>query len=116
MQGFKVLALALVISFSLDAKKSPNFVLVYMDDLGWAETSVEMIKGRADTRSDPQSTGAGDRDRSDAGKFGLRIPGAHARRPRNYACTRLHPRWHWHALLRRDDVVHPELPTHRDAR
>ena len=32
--------------------KSPNFVLVYMDDLGWAETSVEMIKGREDTRSD----------------------------------------------------------------
>ncbi|GIS29183.1 MAG: hypothetical protein CM15mP130_2130 [Verrucomicrobiota bacterium] len=37
MQGFKLLALALVISFSLDAKKPPNFVLVYMDDLGWAE-------------------------------------------------------------------------------
>ena len=32
--------------------KTPNFVLVYMDDLGWAETSVEMIKGREDTRSD----------------------------------------------------------------
>ena len=56
MQGFKVLALALVISFSLDAKKPPNFVLVYMDDLGWAETSVEMIKGRADTRSDFNQT------------------------------------------------------------
>ena len=34
------------------AEKSPNFVLVYIDDLGWAETSVEMIKGREDTRSD----------------------------------------------------------------
>ena len=56
MQGFKVLALALVIPFSLDAKKPPNFVLVYMDDLGWAETSVEMIKGRADTRSDFNQT------------------------------------------------------------
>ena len=56
MQGFKVLALALVISFSLDAKKPPNFVLVYMDDLGWAETSVAMIKGRADTRSDFNQT------------------------------------------------------------
>ena len=31
---------------------SPNFVLVYVDDLGWAETSVEMIKDREDTRSD----------------------------------------------------------------
>ena len=56
MQGFKVLALALVISFSLDAKKPPSFVLVYMDDLGWAETSVAMIKGRADTRSDFNQT------------------------------------------------------------
>ena len=34
------------------ATEPPNFVLVYVDDLGWAETSVEMIKGRADTRSD----------------------------------------------------------------
>jgi len=56
MQRFRILLLALVISFSLDAKKSPNFVLVYMDDLGWAETSVEMIKGRADTRSDFNQT------------------------------------------------------------
>ena len=36
--------------------KTPNFVLVYMDDLGWAETSVEMIKGRADTSSDFNQT------------------------------------------------------------
>ena len=56
MQRFRILLLALVISFSLDAKKPPNFVLVYMDDLGWAETSVEMIKGRADTRSDFNQT------------------------------------------------------------
>ena len=34
------------------ATETPNFVVVYVDDLGWAETSVEMIKGRADTRSD----------------------------------------------------------------
>ena len=34
------------------ATQPPNFVLVYVDDLGWAETSVEMIQGRADTRSD----------------------------------------------------------------
>ena len=33
------------------ATEPPNFVLVYVDDLGWAETSVQMIKGRADTRS-----------------------------------------------------------------
>ena len=36
----------------LGATLSPNFVLVYVDDLGWAETSVEMIQGRSDTRSD----------------------------------------------------------------
>ncbi len=34
------------------ATQPPNFVLVYVDDLGWAETSVEMIQGRSDTRSD----------------------------------------------------------------
>lgn len=38
------------------ATEPPNFVLVYVDDLGWAETSVEMIKGRADTRSDYYQT------------------------------------------------------------
>ena len=38
------------------AAKVPNFVLVYIDDLGWAETSVEMIKGRQDTRSDYYQT------------------------------------------------------------
>ena len=30
----------------------PNFVVVYVDDLGWSETSVEMVKDREDTRSD----------------------------------------------------------------
>jgi hypothetical protein len=40
----------------LNAAKAPNFVLVYMDDLGWAETSVPMIKGRADTSSDFNQT------------------------------------------------------------
>lgn len=34
------------------AAETPNFVLVYVDDLGWADTSVEMIPGRADTKSD----------------------------------------------------------------
>ena len=32
--------------------ESPNFVVVYMDDLGWADTSVPMIEGREETRSD----------------------------------------------------------------
>ena len=38
---------------ALSAKTAaPNFVLVYIDDLGWADTSVEMIKGKENTRSD----------------------------------------------------------------
>jgi len=56
MKKFTILLLALVIPVSLYARKSPNFILVYMDDLGWAETSVEMIKGREDTRSDFNQT------------------------------------------------------------
>jgi arylsulfatase A len=56
MKQFTILVLVLVFPFSLYARKSPNFVLVYMDDLGWAETSVEMIKGRADSRSDFNQT------------------------------------------------------------
>ena len=34
------------------AAKAPNFVLIYIDDLGWAQTSVEMIEGNPETRSD----------------------------------------------------------------
>ena len=49
----KSLPIGLTVLFSFSAiGKSPNFVLVYIDDLGWAETSVEMIEGREDTRSD----------------------------------------------------------------
>ena len=39
-------------TLSAENVKPPNFVLVYIDDLGWAQTTVEMIPGRADTRSD----------------------------------------------------------------
>lgn len=45
-------AILLFLPAVLSAAKAPNFVLIYVDDLGWAETSVEMIKGRKDTRSD----------------------------------------------------------------
>lgn len=47
----KFLLLLLLPSVVFGAK-APNFVLIYVDDLGWSETSVEMIKGRPDTRSD----------------------------------------------------------------
>tara|TARA_B100001093_G_scaffold125536_1_gene118103 strand:- start:1721 stop:3289 length:1569 start_codon:yes stop_codon:yes gene_type:complete len=39
-----------------NAAKAPNFLLIYMDDLGWAETTVPMIKGNDDTRSDFNQT------------------------------------------------------------
>jgi hypothetical protein len=53
----KSFPIGLTVLFSFTAiGKSPNFVLVYMDDLGWAETSVEMIEGRDDTRSDFNQT------------------------------------------------------------
>ncbi len=43
----------LMLALPLLAKpESPNFVVVYMDDLGWADTSVPMIEGREETRSD----------------------------------------------------------------
>lgn len=44
--------LFLVFPMFLLGAAPPNFVLVYIDDLGWTDTSVEMVKGRADTRSD----------------------------------------------------------------
>ena len=46
----------LALSSVLNAAKAPNFILVYMDDLGWAETSVPMIKGIGDTSSDFNQT------------------------------------------------------------
>jgi arylsulfatase A-like enzyme len=49
---FILSVLALSTDLALSAAKAPNFVLIYVDDLGWAETSVEMIKGRKDTCSD----------------------------------------------------------------
>ena len=43
----------LALNAALCAKPAaPNFILVYIDDLGWADTSVEMIEGRENTRSD----------------------------------------------------------------
>ena len=45
-------ALAISSSALAESKKlSPNIIVVYIDDLGWTDTSVEMIRGRSDTRS-----------------------------------------------------------------
>ena len=43
----KLWALFIGSCVALGAKvAAPNFVLVYIDDLGWADTSVEMVEGR----------------------------------------------------------------------
>ena len=34
------------------AAQTPNIIVVYIDDLGWTDTSVEMIRGKEETRSD----------------------------------------------------------------
>lgn len=53
----RTVALLLVaLAAPLVANAAPNFVVVYVDDLGWAETSVEMIKGLPNTRSDYYQT------------------------------------------------------------
>jgi arylsulfatase A len=50
---FLLFAAVLSPAGQLDAdQQTPNFILVYIDDLGWTDTSVEMIRGRKDTRSD----------------------------------------------------------------
>ena len=51
-----ILSVFVLLSSISSAAKPPNFVLVYVDDLGWAETSVEMIEGRPDSRSDYYQT------------------------------------------------------------
>ena len=50
MKLIYVLFISLVLSVC--AERKPNFILVYIDDLGWTDTSVEMIEGVAETRSD----------------------------------------------------------------
>jgi len=41
------------VAMAADARKAkPNIVLILTDDQGWADTSVPMIKGREDSRSD----------------------------------------------------------------
>ncbi len=53
----KLLALAalLTVSISTQAAK-PSFVFIFGDDMGWTGTSVEMIKGNPETKSDSYLT------------------------------------------------------------
>ena len=39
-----------------DAAQKPNFLIVYVDDLGWADTSVRMMKGDPESASDFHQT------------------------------------------------------------
>ena len=48
----KVILLLTLFAATTLAAKAPNFVVIYIDDLGWAQTSVEMIEGDPETRSD----------------------------------------------------------------
>ena len=34
------------------SNKKPNFILIYIDDQGWVDSAVRMIKERKDTKSD----------------------------------------------------------------
>ena len=44
--------LAVTLSSSCWAASKPNIVLVFTDDQGWTDTSVPMMSGRVDTKSD----------------------------------------------------------------
>ena len=49
LTAFLVTSLASLAYASSDA---PNFILMYIDDLGWADTSVPMMDSESESRSD----------------------------------------------------------------
>ena len=52
MKRIFALLVALVVSANGWAADKPNFILFYTDDQGWTDTSVQMLAGRPDSRSD----------------------------------------------------------------
>ena len=52
----KFLLAATVFSSAIQAADKPNFIVFYMDDLGWADTSHQMKKGVEDSKSDFHET------------------------------------------------------------
>ena len=46
-----VAAGSLIAADDTNAKPPPNFIVIYMDDLGWADTSVKMMKDNPNSRS-----------------------------------------------------------------
>ena len=49
-------AFFLFIGLGLNAAEKPNFIIFYMDDLGWADTSHQMKKGIEESKSDFHET------------------------------------------------------------
>jgi len=57
-QYIKTIVTLILISASLpsQAAKRPNFIIIYVDDLGWADTSVRMMDSDAESASDFHQT------------------------------------------------------------
>lgn len=55
MRTFAILIMV-GISFRLSAAERPNFIIIYVDDLGWADTSVRMMDSDPDSASDFHQT------------------------------------------------------------
>lgn len=51
-----VLTLLVCASFQCHAAESPNFVFIYVNDLGWADTSVRMVNSDPESASDFHQT------------------------------------------------------------
>lgn len=54
MKSRSIIAMSSIalVGTSLFATQKPNFVFIYVDDMGWTGTSVEMEKGNSETKSD----------------------------------------------------------------
>jgi arylsulfatase A-like enzyme len=86
--------------------KSPNFIVVYVDDLGWTDTSVEMVKGRADTKSDFYQTPA----LEDFAKASMVFSNGYASAPvctpsRNSMLHGMTPAYLWNSVLHADRSI-----------
>jgi len=52
LPGMLALAMTLAATLCAAEKSAPNFLIVYVDDLGWADTSVRMMDSEPESRSD----------------------------------------------------------------